>query len=88
MEDITRILTSAIYYDKYVQLMEGDSFIRLINKIGRDICIHNKSPNEIKNTVTLNCECAYPISYIKRIIKVCIDEIKYKNSVFRPIIIQ
>ena len=73
--------------DMYIKIMESDSFVKLIDKIGTSICKNNMMPSECKNKFCLKHDIIYPIDTTKRIKKIDINKIITKSSISRPIII-
>jgi len=87
MNKIIGVLLEKKHEKNYIKLMEGDAFIKIIKNIGVAICVENKTLEEVQKETDLECNTTYPMEPSKRIFKICVDKIKAKNSISKPIII-
>lgn len=73
--------------EKTIELMKSMAITEIIKKIGEVICEEKKSYNEVKDKFKLTEELIYPLDVRRKIKKIVVNKIKYKNSMSRPIII-
>lgn len=74
-------------------LLKGSAFIESIKKIGKTVCVEEDVAN-IANTTEINNinykdlhDVVYPLNPTKKIKKICLNKIKIKMSITKPIII-
>jgi hypothetical protein len=75
------------YEQKFVRLLEGNVFLKVIKEISSEICDNNKSYDTIKGKYNLTRELILPLNPKIKIRDVKVDKIKIKNSATKPLII-
>lgn len=71
----------------FVKLLQGNSFVEVIKKIGKAICEDGKDYEEVKEMFTLSQDTIYPLAPRKKIKKIELEKAKVKDSFSKPIII-
>jgi phosphatidylinositol 3-kinase len=86
-DKIVKFYSGKQHQNTFVKLLEGQTFIDIIKKIGRAICDNGKTYDEVRDDFKLNKELVYPLDIKKKIKDININGIKFKNSATNPIII-
>lgn len=84
---IRNICAESKHESKFMKLMQGISFVNIINNINIDICEKNQSYNEIKDKYILENELSLPLDSTKKIKHIFVNKIKVKNSATKPLIV-
>jgi phosphatidylinositol 3-kinase len=87
LKKIIQTLSQSKYTDMYISIIEGDTFIRVIQKLGEDIYKKGNKDHNKKQQKEINMKHTYPIDEKKKIIKIYANKIISKNSISKPIII-
>jgi hypothetical protein len=83
---LKQILSDEKYKRSFITLMQGFQLVNIINNISKDIC-DGKKYSEIKGFFNLKHNTIVPLNTNIVINKLCIENIKIKNSATKPIII-
>lgn len=86
-EKLIKKISEYEYKGIYEKILEGKSFIDVIKKIGKAICDDKKEYNEIAGGFKLTKPLLYPLDCNKKIKRIIINDIKFKDSATKPIII-
>lgn len=87
LKKLTEHFSNKQHHKTFVNLIKGKAFTDIIQKIGISICDEGKPYYEVRNKFTLNDPVVYPLDPYKNIAKIHLEQIKFKNSMSKPIII-
>lgn len=68
----------------FVKILEGYSFVKIVENISSEICDKNKKYEEIKDNFKLKGLLTSPLNSKNRIQEIFIEKIKIKNSATKP----
>lgn len=71
----------------FVKILEGYSFVKVIENISSAICDNDKKYDEIKDTFNLTGMLSCPLNYHLKIKNINIDKIRIKDSATKPLLI-
>lgn len=71
----------------FTKIIEGYTFIKILENISKNICEDSKNYDEIKDNFNLKQELLNPLNPNIKIRHICLDKIEIKNSASQPIII-
>lgn len=72
---------------KFISLLQGTSYIKMIEEISKAVSDDNKKYNEIKDSFVIKNELLIPLNPKLKAKNFLIEKIKVKNSATKPIII-
>ncbi|ARF10115.1 phosphoinositide 3-kinase [Indivirus ILV1] len=75
------------YSGSFVKILEGYSFVKIVENISSEICDKNKKYEEIKDNFKLKGFLTNPINSKNKIQEIFVEKIKIKNSATKPMIL-
>ncbi|AYV77325.1 MAG: phosphoinositide 3-kinase [Barrevirus sp.] len=87
LNKLKELFKDKAYSPSFVKILEGYSFVKIVENIGTEITENGKTYMEIKDCFKLKGLLTNPLNNKNKIQEILIDKIKIKNSATKPMII-
>lgn len=87
LKKLKTVLSEKKYEDKFIKLLEGTSFVKMVENISSAIYVDNKKYHDIYELFSLKSDLFIPIGSKNHVHSILLDKIKIKDSATRPMIL-